>query len=523
MNKYWFIFFFLLNRLLNLYANTSQFTLSYRDDPATTVTIGWSGDEGQVYFGNVDFGNNYLNYPNSVSIDRSGTAHGLTRHFVRLTGLTPNTIYYFVVRDINNQTSSRYYFRTLSDDENVPLSFISGGDTRDGFKLLGIYIEDCPSGDCREMRRKGNQMVAKLRPDFVAFNGDFVMNQITSNTTQEWNNWLDEWQLTITDDGRLFPMTFTQGNHEDNLDIYNFFDVPIEEYYALNFHNNLLRLYLLNSELNACSNAEQLNWLSQDLQNNTGTNFDPFWKFVNYHVPTYSMGNGYGLAQEQMTCWVPLFESYNVRLIMESHGHLTKWTYPCVSNSNQDDFEIDMENGIVYIGEGQWGAPHRTLDFTGVNQKSYVRDQGVFDNFFWIRVTPSQTKVQCVPFNELENILAIGDNSLGKELNTDIAVWNPSNGDALILNNELSALTNKTTNDIEVFPTLSDGKFKVEAKDNEIDQIILTNSLGKIVYNHYNKVINELNIDVGKVLSGVYYFYFISNNHVIYKQKVIIQ
>ena len=118
MNKYWFTVIIVYASISNFFANTGQFTLSYRDDPATTVSIGWSGDEGQVYFGTEDFGENYLSYPNSQAIDRAGAAHGIERHFVRLTGLSPNTIYYFVVRDVSNQTSSRFYFRTLSNDEN---------------------------------------------------------------------------------------------------------------------------------------------------------------------------------------------------------------------------------------------------------------------------------------------------------------------------------------------------------------------------------------------------------------------
>ena len=155
----------------------------------------------------------------------------------------------------------------------------AGGNTRDGFSLFGIYTENCPSGDCLEKRRDGNKLVAKIRPDFIAFTGDYVMNQITSNTQNEWTTWLNDWQLTITQDGRMFPVTFSRGNHEDMFDVHEMFDIPFDEYYSLTINGGLLRLYMLNSELNACNDIGQLNWLTNDLQLNTGTATDPCWKF----------------------------------------------------------------------------------------------------------------------------------------------------------------------------------------------------------------------------------------------------
>lgn len=511
-----FAFFF----VQSICASTSQFTLSYRDDPSSTIVIGWSGDVGTLYYDVVDHGANYLLYPNSKLVDRSSNIHGINRRFVRLNGLLANTEYYFVVKDAQNMISSRYYFKTLSNDSETPLSFISGGDTRDGFKLLGVYIEDCPSGDCREMRRKGNKMVAKLRPDFVAFNGDFVMNQITSNTNQEWNNWLDEWELTYSSDGRVYPMTFTQGNHEDNADIYNLFDVPVEEYYALNFHDRLLRLYLLNSEMNACSSTAQLDWLTNDLQNHTSSNADPYWKFVNYHVPTFSMGNGYGLAPEQMECWVPLFESFGVRLVMESHGHLTKWSYPCKANATLSDFELS-DDGIVYIGEGQWGAPHRNLDFTGANQKPYIRDQDVFDNFFWVRVTPNQTTVQCIPFANEENLQESQDNALGKELSLEVPVWSPSNGNQIVLTNASTDIQEVNHEFISIFPNVANDFLKIRSSS-ILKKVELINSLGKSVYSKQGLTSYEELIHTKSLPRGVYYIIAQTENTRVYKEKIIL-
>ena len=236
-----FVLGFLLVFPFFAFSSTHKYSLSYNDDPSTTIVLGWSGDSAMVYYDTIDHGTNYSLYSQTNGISRTGGAHSITRHFARLSNLESNTLYFFVLHDVQGDTSLRFSFRTLSDNPMDSVSFISGGDSRDGFKVLGVYTENCPTGSCIEQRRKGNRLVAKIRPDFISFNGDFVMNQVTSNSTTEWNDWLDDWQLTITPDGRMFPLLFSLGNHEDNSDAYEMFDVPMEEYYVININNGLLR------------------------------------------------------------------------------------------------------------------------------------------------------------------------------------------------------------------------------------------------------------------------------------------
>lgn len=519
ITKLFFVFALLIG--LNLNGATNQYTLSFRDDPSNSIVIGWSGDDATVHYGTTDFGATYTSYPNSKTVDRTATAHGINRKFARLTGLLPNTLYYFVVRDAGGTVSARYKFKTLSDNPNDPVAFISGGDTRDGFKVFGSYVESCPSGNCLEQKRKGNRLVAKIRPDFVAFNGDFIMNQVTSNTTAEWTEWLNDWQLTVSTDGRMYPMTFTQGNHEDNQDIFNLFDIPIEEYYALNINNGLLRLYMLNSELNACSNTAQLDWLTTDLQNNTNTANPPIWKFIQYHIPTFAMGNGYGLVADQMSCWVNLFEQYGVKLCMESHTHITKWTLPCKKNSADTDFVPDPE-GIVYIGEGNWGAPHRTLDFTANNAKPYVRDQEVFDNFFYIRVNSNQTTIQCVKFDGEENVTANTSDDLGKELPANAVLWNPSNGNNIVISSQTGGINENAISFSTVSPNPTRNFVKVNLLNtSNSGRILVYNALGKEVINQKFENTQEVKVDLEKMNAGTFYLFVKTNEGKVESHRVI--
>jgi len=510
------------------FASTEHYTLAFRDDPATTVAIGWSGDNGTIHYGLADFGTNYSSYPYTHASDRTGGAHGITRHFARLTGLNPNTLYYFVIHDNAGQTSERFYFRTLSDDENDPVSFISGGDTRDGFSIFGAYIENCPTGDCVEQRRQGNRLVAKIRPDFIAFTGDFVMNQITSNTQNEWNGWLNDWQLTITQDGRLTPVTFSRGNHEDMFDVHEMFDIPFDEYYSLNIHGGLIRLYMLNSELDACTDTGQLNWFSNDLQSNTGTANDPYWKFVTYHVPTLAIGKDGDLRQDQMDCWVPLMEQYGVRLVMESDSHSTKWTYPSVKNATSDDFQVaqDPEDGVVYIGEGQWGAPHRDIYYTGSNAKPYVRDAGTFDNFFFIRVSKTETTIQSVKFENVNGVFSILDNELGTGLPSNVELWNPSNGNQITITKPIdtSSLPESSKLSTNVYPTIVSDQLTVDFGTVVTDaKLELYTSLGKICYEgKINQPTQKYQLSLDENCQGVCYLYIKLSNGTTESHRLVI-
>ena len=411
-------------------AQTDKYRLAYRDDPATTMVIGWSGADATVYYGTTDEGTSWSSYPMNQTVDRTTSHKGMTNRFVRLTGLTPKTVYYFVIKDASG-VSDRFSFMTLSDNAADPISFISGGDTRQGVWPAEIC-------DCRDHRKDGNEIVAKIRPDFIAFNGDFIRNTpVVSDADQEWKDWFDDWQLTIASDGRMFPLVLSLGNHEDADDIYNLFDIPISDtYYALNFGGNLFRLYTLNSEFNACSFSSQLTWFQNDLAAYNTPSNTPYWKFVQYHIPMVPQGH-YSPVSDEITCWADLYDDYGVRLSMESHTHIVKTTWPLRYDppGTHEGFVRDDSLGAVFIGEGSWGAPHRSL----YSQFPTTRDMGVFDSFFWVQVNTDTTSIRTVKFENISSITATTDDAQGSDLPSGVTLWDNTNGAA---NGEVIYITN---------------------------------------------------------------------------------
>lgn len=415
---------------LTVSATVNRVRLSYRDDPATTVVIGWNqvnGSSPVVYYGTTDFGNLWNMYPSNKSVDRVVSHRGMSNNFARITGLQPNTVYYFVIKD-DNSVSIRMSFKTLPDNANTPLMFISGGDTRTG------VITEYDYTNCRTRRQDGNRLVSKIRPDFVSFSGDFVLLK-TSNS--QWNDFFDDWQLTMTaPDNRMYPCIVTFGNHEEADDAYKLFDVPIAEaYFAMSFNGNLLRIYSLNSDLDPCGYAPQLNWLTNDLQMHTNTSAAPYWKAAQYHLPMVPHGE-YSPVTAQIDCWANLFKQYGVKVGMEGHTHVIKQTWPVspsTASGSQKGFIKDTINGTVYIGEGCWGAPLRDL----YSPNNWTRDQARFNGFQLIYVEKSKIEIRTAKFENVNSVAQVPMAAPVGTLPSNIVLWTPANGQVVVINNNM--------------------------------------------------------------------------------------
>ncbi|WP_339753575.1 fibronectin type III domain-containing protein [uncultured Winogradskyella sp.] len=391
------------------FANNGRYRLILVDDPSTTITIAWdqsSGTSPVVYYGTLDEGTNYLNYPNSKTVDRVVVDKDMDNTFARLTGLSANTNYYFVIND-SEGTSQRFWFRTAPND-NSRLSIIAGGDSR----------------NFRTPRRAANLLVSKLKPHAVLFAGDMTDN----STDLEWKKWFDDWQDTIASDGRMFPIIPARGNHENATDIYDLFDTPnTNSYYALTFGNSLFRAYTLNSEISVFGN--QLTWLQNDLSASSGV----IWKMAQYHKPIRPHTAWKAENNNQYDAWAQLFYDEGVRLVVDCDSHVARTTWPLKPSSelgNDEGFVVEQTNGTVYTGEGCWGAPLRPND----DDKSWTRNSGSFNQFKLLFVEPSKIELRTI---KVDNAMDVGEVS-----NTDpftlpsmLDVFSPPTGDVVIISN----------------------------------------------------------------------------------------
>lgn len=414
------------------FSTASQIRLVWVDDPATTITVGWShsgGADATVHYGATDEGRNASAYPFAESVDRTAAYSGgeIVSKFARLSNLKPDTVYFFVLSD-DTGVSPRYYFRTASDAQRA-FSFIAGGDSRNN----------------RVPRQNANRMVAKLRPLFVAFTGDMI----NRDNATEWNEWLADWQLTVSDDGQMYPILPHRGNHEGrgNDTISDLFDTTPSNYYALTFGDGLLRYYVLNSEY---GEAAQADWMQADLEASGGAGAFTHL-LAGYHKPMRPHTSGKTEGRSEYDAWAQLFYENRFDLVFESDSHVMKRTRPLrpsVEEGHDEGFVIDEEHGTVYVGEGCWGAPLRTVD----DSKSWTLDSGSFNGFDLVHVYPEHMEVFTVQVDSAAESSALPPGGRVLSLPANLPLWEANGGARLVVARTPDIPLSYSRYQMEVFP-----------------------------------------------------------------------
>ena len=395
-------------------ASADAYRLSWRSDPATSMVIGWnqtSGSDPVLCYDTVDHDRKAVDYRFSQAPDRIVSYRGMSNHFVRLEQLTPDTAYYFVLRDTDG-VGRRLWFKTAPATPQ-PFTMIAGGDSRNWRQP--------------DARRAGNLLVSKLRPLCVLFGGDYTR----SGTPQQWNLWFADWQLTISADGRLYPIIATHGNHE-NADLTmmdQLFDTPhIDQYYSLGFGGGLLRIWALNTELEYIAPEKlpaQQAWIEQDL----AAHPDVTWKIATYHRPMRPHTSHKGEGISRIAAWASLFHTNGVDLIVESDTHMVKRSYPVRPSDGPDSYESfvrDDADGMVFIGEGSWGAPIRPAN----DDKPWTMASDSFDQFKWIQVHPDELLIRTVRFDEADKVVPLTETNRFDEP-AGMRFWEPPTGKIL--------------------------------------------------------------------------------------------
>ncbi len=355
-------------------ASLDKIRLVWTENPATTITIGWdqlAGENPVVYYGTRDKGQNWKKYKLSQEPTRELIHLDMDTRFSRITGLQPNSNYYFVIKD-SDGVSERFWFKT-APDKPTPFTCILGGDTK-------------PGGEAYNAGLFANQMVSKLRPLFIMFNGDFTQDGVTA---EHWEQWLTDWfELTRTEDGRLFPIVPVMGNHENrDLEVLNkVFDAPYKSdnpeniYYSISLGGDLFHIIALNSEIDP--GGEQRQWLEEDLRKNKDFTF----KIAATHKPfrPHTQRKKENISHYRQ--WAYLLYEYGLDLGIDADSHMSKITFPLKPDSinGEEGFVRDDLNGTMYIGEGSWGASPRDAN----DDKSWTLRSGSFNQVKWLQVYP---------------------------------------------------------------------------------------------------------------------------------------
>jgi len=274
------------------FAATQRYRVVWEDKPHNEAKIVFelvSGSNPVVHYGKLDHGQNAALYPSTATPYSTLYYKSMDNQFVKLSNLDPDTNYYFVIKD-SNSTSQRFFFRTAPNVKK-PFKYIQGGDSRNN----------------RDVRQDGNVIVSKLRPLFVSFGGDMT----DSGSTSEWQNWFDDWQLTIAADGRITPIVPARGNHESSNHVPNLFGVANNDvYFKTPIAGGLFCQYTLNSEIDQF--GAQKAWLESDLQATSGQ-YD--FLSASYHKPMRPHVSSKSEGDSEYNAWASVFWDHRFDLI----------------------------------------------------------------------------------------------------------------------------------------------------------------------------------------------------------------
>lgn len=314
--------------------------LSWQRDPTTTMTVQWLGGDSaadsSIEFATVE--NPLWQVAKTTTKPYTNTDQKVYRS--EITGLKPGSEYQFHI----GKTAKNYRFRTMPAKATDTIQFVSGGDA-------GVDQHAVNS----------NIIAARQEPYFALIAGDLAYDNGTAPAT--FTKFLQNYSRHMIDSkGRLIPMLAGIGNHEvkggyrgkrtDSPQYLSVFDGLFpEKTYGVVDIGDYLSLVLLDTAHIAPIEGEQTDWLKNVLAERQER---PHLIVAN-HVPAYpsyrpaaSPVGDPATGHEQRTQWCPLFERYNVDVVLEHHDHTFKRTHP-LTNGMKD------KNGVLYLGDGSWG------------------------------------------------------------------------------------------------------------------------------------------------------------------------
>ncbi len=306
-------------------------------DAGRTITIIWesSSDESVVLYDTAPRGGNPSAYRFSAQGRRYLRPDGRGYvHVVELTGLTPNTTYYFVCGG-EGEWSKEYAFKTAPENA-ARIRVIVGGDCRTN----------------RVARDAVSRAMARYDPDLVVLTGDLVEDGDSMIQWEDFLNHINEYW--VRSDGLLIPLVPCLGNHDmDRSGWSNFimlFAVPNQGgWFHLRWGPVLI--IVLNSEASDEALREQAVWLEKLLRTS-----DSLWKLVVFHrnvLPSHHRA----FEKAFQAGWIDLFHRLKVDAVFNGHTHLYLRAKPLGWNGSDFVLREDYVKGILYVITGGWGAP----------------------------------------------------------------------------------------------------------------------------------------------------------------------
>jgi Calcineurin-like phosphoesterase len=174
--------------------------------------------------------------------------------------------------------------------------------------------------------------IISVNPELIITTGDHVKNVKSADC---WIEMSEEIK---------YKMKIAIGNHDrDSSKIYKQITRNhnvTSPYYSHDFKN--IHFISLSTEHPFEEGTKQYKFIKSDLEK-TSTNSSIDWIIVHNHKALYSTRNNMEVAEELRNTYHPLFEKYNVDLVISSHNQYYERTYPLLYNHEDDQEPIIID------------------------------------------------------------------------------------------------------------------------------------------------------------------------------------
>jgi len=300
-----------------------------------SVTISWATDgpgASEVRYGE-----------SNVVAATTNIYDGKYWHSATITGLTPDTTYYYRIYTAGHDLTSWPEITFTSAPESHQFSFVVLGDGR----------PDDRSSPPSQAARDVAAQIAQHSFDLALHTGDIVHSGgVCSGENSSWNQYIRSYFDVYRESTGGTPFYPSIGNHElggGSCGYWGYTDVFAREaYYSFDWGN--AHFVALDTSQSYRPGSPQYEWLVSDLQT------DSPWKFVFFHYPAYSSGY-HGSTSDVQKHLVPLFEAYGVDVVFNGHDHIYERTCPILNGACGEGVVYYVTGGAgasLYSGSAEW-------------------------------------------------------------------------------------------------------------------------------------------------------------------------
>ena len=185
---------------------------------------------------------------------------------------------------------------------------------------------------CNDETEDTIENIISVNPELIITTGDHVKDEISSDCWIEMSEEIkDKMKIAIGNHDTEFANIYKQ------IVDYHQLEKP---YYSHDFQN--VHFISMSTEHPFEEGSKQYEFIKNDLEK-ISKNPNVGWIIVHQHKPFYSTHNDREEAKQLRDTFLPLFEKYNVDLVIYGHNQYYERTYPILYNKEIEDI-IDEES-----------------------------------------------------------------------------------------------------------------------------------------------------------------------------------